>query len=148
MIETLSATQARALAALVHELRQDWDATGILTALHAARNRSTPAGVAIAAIRAASVASNRTPAMIALEGSHWRDAAPRADAPRCTVPGHEHELAHACRACVSDLHAGVDVADMPGISEDQAARNIAGAALVRAKYTRPAWLDTTEGKTP
>ena len=68
----------------------------------------------------------------------------------CTVPGHEHEFAHACRACIGDDHAGVDIADPPGISADQAARNEAGAASVRAKYTRPAWLDqpATEGETP
>ena len=134
MTETLSATQAKALAALVHELRQDWDVTGILPPLHAARNRSTPAGVAIAAIRAASDPSNRTPAVIALEGVHWRDAAPRPDAPRCAVLGHEHEVAHNCRACISDRMAALapDSDDDLTISEDQAARNIAGATAVRA----------------
>lgn len=134
MIETLSATQARALAALVHELRQDWDVTGILPPLHAARNRSTPAGVAIAAIRAASDPSNRTPAVIAHEGVHWRDAAPRADAPRCKVPGHEHEFAHNCRSCVGDRMAAMAPdgdADLT-ISAKQAAINELGAARVLA----------------
>lgn len=72
--------------------------------------------------------------MIALEGAHWRDATPRADAPRCAIPGHEHELAHNCRSCAGDRMAALapDLADDLTISAAQAEVNKRGAAKVLA----------------
>lgn len=63
--------QADATATLVATLRPDWDVRGILAALAIAKDRGSAADVAVAAIRAASVPSNRTPAVIPLAGPHW-----------------------------------------------------------------------------
>lgn len=67
----ISRSQAEHLAALVHAIRPDWDAPGILAALVKVRTRPL-ALVAYAAVRAAENTSNRTPAVIALDGTHWR----------------------------------------------------------------------------
>ena len=134
----------RPLAALMAALHPGWDAPGCAAAIHKARHLAPPDQLAHAAIDLATRTDLRTPALLAEKGPWWhtgRTPDTRVEPARCTVPGHEHEFAHNCRACIGDDHAGVDVADMPGISEDQAARNIAGAAAVRAEYVRPAWLD-------
>jgi hypothetical protein len=64
-----------AIANLIHQLRPEWDTTGIMSALVTARLRVgvTPADLAIAAVKAASNPSNRTPAIIPLDGDHWRE---------------------------------------------------------------------------
>jgi hypothetical protein len=64
--------QADAIAVLVHQLRPDWDIRGVMAALADCQDRDA-ATVAIAAVRAATTASNRTPAVIAMEGPHWGD---------------------------------------------------------------------------
>lgn len=71
--------QADATATLVATLRPDWDHAGVMAALAIAKARGPAHEVATAAIRAAAVPSNRTPAVIALEGPHWnRPTAPSA----------------------------------------------------------------------
>lgn len=67
--------QGQALARFLHELRTDWDVLGIEAALQKARERGQAHEVAQAAIRAAAVASNRTPAVIPMEGPHWQPVA-------------------------------------------------------------------------
>lgn len=64
--------QAKRLAELIHWLRGDWDVKGILAALYDAAGKGGNFDLAQAAIRAASDPGNRTPAVIALEGPHWR----------------------------------------------------------------------------
>lgn len=68
-------TQATHVAAAVHALRPDWDVPGIVDALGRARGRGSGPAVAVAAIRAGADQRNRTPAVIALDGAHWRPAA-------------------------------------------------------------------------
>lgn len=68
------------LAALIHRLRQaarypTWDVPGISRFVMAAADRGDVFEIAAAAIRCASVATNRTPAVIAHDGPHWRPAA-------------------------------------------------------------------------
>lgn len=75
MTVEISRSQAEHLAALVHATRPDWDAPGILAALSKLRTRPL-AVVAYAAIRAAETPTNRTPAVIALDGPHWRAPTP------------------------------------------------------------------------
>ena len=59
------------LASLVHELRSDWQEPGIRSALAKVADRPL-ADVAIAAIQAATTRTDqRTPAIIAMGGSHW-----------------------------------------------------------------------------
>jgi hypothetical protein len=133
------------LAALVASIRRDWDFSGIRTAVSKARHRGTPLEVATALLKLARNEALRTPAMLASDGSHWGTptVVPSAGQPRCTVPGHEHELAAACVQCKT---ADVVIVDAPPLvlSKAQAAANIQGARDVRAKYVRPAWLDTRE----
>lgn len=75
--------QATTLAAFIHELRGDWDTHGVLDAIGKARDLAPGPDLACAAIRAASLASNRTPAVIGMDGPHWRGttAAPRFETP-------------------------------------------------------------------
>lgn len=109
----MSRSQGQAVAAAVHSLRPDWDPAGIMTALQRASRLGTAFEVALAAVAAAGDPGNRTPAMIALEGPHWRRAKPDATptagpgrVPRCTVYGHENYAALPfCRGCRSEALA-------------------------------------------
>lgn len=89
--------QAKALAKFLHELRPDWDVPGIEHFLGQARHLADAADVAVAAIRAATVAGNRTPAVIAMDGAHWRT--PEVAAPPTRRPPARDEL---CRECSKD----------------------------------------------
>ena len=105
---TITGAQAHALAALVHELRPDWDTSGISKALYAARDIGTADELSHAALYAAVDPRNRTPAVIALAGPHWTrgrelastSAVPGVSDPRCET--HDWERARACRACRSE----------------------------------------------
>jgi len=138
----------RPLAALMAALHPGFDIPGCAAAIHKARHLAPPDQLAHAAIDLAKRADLRTPALLAEDGPWWhtgRTPDTRVEPARCTVPGHEHELAHACRACIGDRMAAMAPdgdADLT-ISADQLARNIAGAAGVRA-----ALADPTEGATP
>ena len=110
---TMDRPQAQALAALVHALRPEWEPAGIMTALAAARDRGDVFEVAQAAIHAASVKANRTPAVIPLAGEHWtRGRALGASGTtdvrfeRCDKPGHTSFPAANCSACRSEDIAG------------------------------------------
>ena len=113
--------RADALTALIHALRPDWDATGIMAALGKVRDRGSAVDVAIAALRVADDPKNRTPAVIVLAGDHWAAPAqtraastvPRAGAARCTIPGHEHEIAANCRSCRAEQIAIADGTEAP-----------------------------------
>ena len=65
---------AKHLAALVEALRPDWDHPGVADAIWQARDRGNAIEVCVAAIRACSPLS-RTPAIIPLDGNHWREIA-------------------------------------------------------------------------
>jgi len=66
-----SQDDVRVIADWVHQIRPTWDQHGILAAL-AKRRDAQPARLALAALAAAANLDNRTPAIIALDGSHWR----------------------------------------------------------------------------
>lgn len=98
--------QAEKIAAAVNTIRPDWDITGITAALGKARNEGEAWQVAIAAIAAAANTNNRTPAVLALPGEHWRPARLTTTPtqglgrrPRCTVYGHESYPADNCAGC-------------------------------------------------
>lgn len=105
----INGDQARALAALVAALRPDWDAPGVLAALRDGRTKGTADQLAHAAINAAMDPANRTPAVIALDGSHWASVRPvetrGAKFDRCTRPGHEQWPAWHCAGCRADARA-------------------------------------------
>lgn len=63
---------AQHLAEVIHEIRGDWDQHGIVAAIAPVRNLSL-ADVVVAAVLAATTPSNRSPAIIAMAGEHWRD---------------------------------------------------------------------------
>jgi len=66
-----SQDDVRIIADWVHQIRPTWDQPGILAAL-AKRRTAQPARLALAALAAAAAASNRSPAVIAMDGNHWR----------------------------------------------------------------------------
>ena len=97
------------LAELLNRMRPDWDLPGIKRTIWNARRQPDHNLFIIAAVRAASNHGNRTPAVIPLEGSHWRDKpAPPATA-RTTGPDgndtseecdrHPGIKAWECRTC-------------------------------------------------
>lgn len=115
--------QGQALARFIHELRGDWDVPGIEAALGQVHDKAPADVIACAAIRAATVASNRTPAVIAMDGPHWRTApdAPRPhfDAPgaadRCSVCSQRQDR---CESLWSHDHRFVSAATVAGRKAD------------------------------
>lgn len=87
--------QGRTLAKYIHELRPDWDVPGIEYALGQARSMASGPDLAIAAIKAATSAHNRTPAIIGLDGPHWRTNGPEVER-RHVVPRGER-----CSICAN-----------------------------------------------
>lgn len=115
-MNAISRDQARALAALVATLRDDWDTPGILQALSDARARGDAYRIAHAALYAAETPGIRTPAVIALAGPHWtrgRDLG-TGDGDhyaRCPEPGHSSYPATNCGACRADQIAATQPRD-------------------------------------
>ena len=73
MMREITGRQADAIVELVAALRLDWDKRGIVAALQKARTISQdPTRLATAAIFAANNAANLTPAIIAMQGDHWK----------------------------------------------------------------------------
>ena len=111
--------QARHLAAFLAAIRPDWNRHGIESALADARQLGTPARLAVAAIEASQDMSNRTPAVIALDGPHWhtpsRLPGPRFPEPhdgaRCSVCFRPQGTCDARRRTDPDPHPFLSVAD-------------------------------------
>lgn len=136
---TMDRPQAQALAALIHALRPEWEPAGIMTALAAARDRGDAFEVAQAAIHAASVKANRTPAVIPLAGEHWtRGRALGASGTtdvrfeRCDQPGHTSFPASNCGACRSEQIAGEGTREDPR-QNDEERRDINARGARRAR---------------
>lgn len=124
--------QADAITVLVCALRSDWDAKGVLAALAEVRDRD-PFVVAVAAIRCASVETNKTPAVIALKGAHWtqqglgqRGAPTQQPPPFCALCKLPHDVQVPC----PDLSRRGDYA--------------AGVAAARAALRSPITTEETE----
>jgi hypothetical protein len=103
---TISSDQARALAALIHLMRPEWDIPGISKALFEAKDRGDAFELTHAALYAAGDLSNRTPAIIALAGMHWTRGRVMGDNPihyaRCPEIGHTSFPADNCGLCKHD----------------------------------------------
>lgn len=146
MTGALTGDQLQALARLVALLRPGWDVPGIASTLHATRHRAPAHEVAIAAIRCA-MGDARTPAVIAMDGPHWRGlpvAETRAPRPAQCPEHHEPLVVGAdggetCRGCRADrLEAERGLRDpwfSPADDEHQRV-TLAGAAACRAAITR------------
>lgn len=98
----------RALAFLVHEIRDEWDERGIVVALRKVSDRPLPDVVAAALHCAVKRTDQRAPACIALDGEHWRaldrltgDAAttPTSVQPPARLTCPMHAEPEPCRAC-------------------------------------------------
>lgn len=70
----MSYEQAEMLATLVHSLRPDWGAKGIITALEKLVTTVDATTLTLGLIHASSDPSNRTPAIIHHPGKHWDKA--------------------------------------------------------------------------
>jgi len=126
-----------ALMAALHPGPYPWEIPGCAAAIHKARRLAPVDQLAHAAIDLATRTDLRTPALLADDGPWWhtgRTPDTRVEPARCKVPGHEHEFAHNCRACVGDRMAAMapDSDDDLTISPKQAAINELGAARVLA----------------
>jgi len=62
----------RALAFLIHEIRDEWDEHGITATLRKCSDKTLPDTIAAALDCATRRHEQRTPACIALDGEHWR----------------------------------------------------------------------------
>lgn len=107
--------QARALAALLHELRPRWSVPAMVKVFE--RNHTHPApftDITAAAITAARDPKVETPGMFFADQRFWpaqsKGHLPRP--PEC--PDHTGETAHACRCCKADVKAGLRPADKIG----------------------------------
>lgn len=70
----MSFKQQKALALLIHTVRDDWGQDGIMTALGQARDAGLPVNftaLVVAALNAAHDARNRYPVVIGMPGPHW-----------------------------------------------------------------------------
>lgn len=110
--------EAAALAGFIELLRRrlpgdTWHKPGIEDALGRARKRADAPDLAHAAIAAACRPENRTPAIIGMDGPHWRESVkpPRSEqldnAGRCSVC---YESQQRCRALWTDDHDFVSIA--------------------------------------
>lgn len=144
----LDKATAEHLAAVIHVIRADWDSRGIVAALGKVRHRPI-ATIVVAAVRAAVNPAARTPEVIALDGTHWQQAAAAtvSDAERhpsnvpythaCAHCGRsEHDCREARRNGVDDPHEFVSrrqaVIEQEAIQRARADRNDQAAA-------KPAW---------
>jgi len=142
MTGTITDDQARALAYLVSLLRagrNGWDQAGVRAAIHKARMNADAHDLCVAAIRAAQNPTNRTPAVIAMDGPHWRTGGGELTrdlpAPRCDKPGHTSYPATNCGACRSEAlqvdkvlpEPDPDVAAIASRGADRARRALAAA---------------------
>ncbi|MGV3564183.1 MAG: hypothetical protein ACO1ON_12975 [Nocardioides sp.] len=138
------------IAAIMHTLRPDWRTSSLVTFLTTHHGERPYRDLLIAAVVVATDPRTTTPrllnehgawwvaAQVAFSGSQGPTSVPRHTDPRCEVPGHEHELAHNCRACASERLADPDPPVVTlGITPEQAAINAAGAALALAAMTDP-----------
>lgn len=94
---------AWALAHLVHELRPEWEASGVVAALKRCSDRD-PFLVALAAIRATADKDARTPGVIPAAGTHWQDGVKRDPERRSfnvACPNHAGEILP-CGRCANE----------------------------------------------
>lgn len=81
--------QALALATLVGQIRTDWNPQGVLALIHKNRDAHPFPALARAAVNAATNPSNRTPAVIFMQGSHWAEPNTMSASERRLQKGYE-----------------------------------------------------------
>ena len=105
------------LASLIYEIRPDWDEQGIRSAIHQIADRPLALVVTAATAAATTRPDQRTPAIIALDGDHWRQAyamtgtpQPKRDpitATRCAHGMIERECPACAKAAEERTKAGI-----------------------------------------
>ena len=94
----LTESESKALAEALHSMRPDWGIPGIHKALGQARWKANKWVVAQAAFACAANQSNRTPAIIPLDGKHWplmpMPEKPPPPRPKRELSEEEREAAH------------------------------------------------------
>lgn len=105
----LTEKQAWAIAHLVHELRPDWNADGVVKQLKNLIHRR-PTDVALACIRAAADLGAKTPGVIPTPGPHWSEGvtyeASRGPKPHEECRKHPGQWDVNCHSCRADHLAG------------------------------------------
>lgn len=104
----LTKNQATLLAHTLHEIRPDWGINSMMKLLWEHRAAHPFADLALAAVKAAVVPTNRTPMVVFLPGRHWdRDDRPReAPPPGPPCEDHPENQAHNCHCCRGDILVG------------------------------------------
>lgn len=131
------------IATAMNALRPDWKHSSLVTFLtgHATRAYRD---LAIAATVVATDPTTKTPQLLNQHGAWWAAAqaatgtastsVPTAGSERCREYGHEHELAHNCRACRAEALAAQHPGDTPlRLTPEQAARNAQHAHTIRTQ---------------
>lgn len=134
----LSDLGIRALAALIHEIRPDWDSAGIASVLRVLATNTPADKLAHAAIRGATDPTNRTPATLRYANSRaW------ADQPCEIHPGVARHISGECAGChadrTADEQAAVTFTRRPPTDR---------ARQARAELTRRATPKTTTATHP
>lgn len=131
MIGALSTRQQLLLSKFLNSLNEEWDVAGIEHFLGQAREMAPGPELAQAAIRAAVTVGNRTPAVIAMSGPHWRpQSAPSlhipADAERCSTC---YEPKDRCRLIWGNDHEFVSTTENRRRAAAERARNRSGVLV-------------------
>jgi hypothetical protein len=126
-----------ALAAVLHELRPDWQEPGILDGLaRATDNPKCRDGwhLALAAVKASADLGNRTPRVIALDGQHWQERTKEPE--RKITMGTDAVICERCRRVKGPdgEHECRRAGDRPNMLARQEAR--LAATLARGQYER------------
>ena len=115
---------AKHLTALVQSLRPDWDRPGVADAIWKARDKGSAIDVCAAAVKAC-VLSNRTPAVIPLDGNHWRESVAAVGRPRAA------DKASHCESC-GIVHTPLSPCSPPAERAHGRGAELARAALKQA----------------
>src|SRR3954454_14313821 len=139
MTSQVSKPEAEALAAYLHAVRTVWDVPGIMAALQTTvqtRPWLTLDRLAAVSTRAAKNPKARTPAVIPLEGQHWReDLTPAAPIAFTACPDHPDTRTRRddgeCGGCYADRVAVGPTATRASVTRT-VARKVNLRELVRA----------------
>lgn len=147
----LNRTDIERVASAAHELRPDWPIRSLCTWLQADHAHRAYADVAVALAVIATDPKTQTPKRMNESGPWWIAAqAAHGDSPssttyagvpapgtaRCTVEGHEHELASNCRTCRS-LEKGAEPTTAPTLRVGWTPHDAAWAAHLRDPENNP-----------
>lgn len=138
-----NSNEIQRIAAAMAAIRPDWRQSSLVTFLTKNHAQRAYADLAIAAIVVALDPVTKTPELLNQHGPWWSAAYVASGQgtepvgagrePSCDQPGHEHELARACRACRSEAIAALPPpADAPRCPVDGHEHELAGNCRICA----------------